>query len=369
LPTNPGPGSGACLPATNATDALKCSLTNNGAKVTDLVICPGDAVAPYITSGLARVCLRRQSLVAFLGLAGVTTARVSARAGAGLSSGPLPYGMMVLDPTGNAAFKIAGSATMTVTNNGGTYTRSNDSSCALNIAGSTSLTATGPNHVVGAFCGGGTVSPAPTTGYAYLNDPLSGVARPLIPGSCIGGTQHLDGAISNPTGILCYSGSVDVQNGKTATLAPGVYIFKSDLDVKGTLNSSGGVLLYFTCATSPCGTSSCNGTTPDGMSVASSGIMNLQGNSQYRNLTVFVDRTAGGGFAANLVRLTGGSQVQLNGIIYAPCSSVVWSGGSGATTLDANVLAGEISLGGTIDVSMDFSQSPPITQITYAITE
>jgi len=361
-----------------ATDHAKQWLTRNGA-ADDLADCPlpsngcpyrvDDRIVYWYCSGdgkfdTVRVCVGRDSPGIFAALSGIDAVRVSAAATAKVIKEPSTYALMSMNEHDCKSFLVQGNVDVTVTEGGGSYTRSDCADNALQVGGSATLT-TGVNDVVGGadIVGGADMEP-PATPQDYLDDPYGDLDQPTVSGACFDGEyKYTTGTAELWPGRYCDTLEV---NGAVVTFNPGVYVlehglkvtggtFTSDADGDGVLDDDEGVLLYNTCPTSPC-----NGSQPDDIEKGGNAIIKVKGLPEYDNIVIWVDRTAGDG---SQVKLVGGADDYLAGRIYAITAKVDISGSPGVVlTLNMSIVADTIELHGdaTIDIPFDPLLAPPI---------
>jgi hypothetical protein len=196
---------------------------------------------------------------------------------------------------------------------------SSTNTCTPSSTYTTQIVGSGPGYT----CGGSNtncIQPSPTTGAANSGDPMAGLPAPSYnPGSCVAppswnGNQTYHQ--SNPTGTVCFNGSLSVQQG-TLNLDAGTYIFtgcggNGGLSASGNGNISGtGVTLYFTgnCGVSFTGNGNISLTAP------SSGT--------YNGVLMYQDASD-----SSTDYLTGGSSQILNGVVYFPDALLHYTGGS-----------------------------------------
>ncbi|TAK73830.1 MAG: hypothetical protein EPO16_11835 [Dehalococcoidia bacterium] len=272
---------------------------------------------------------------------------------------PLQFALMAMNPTACTTLTLSGQANVSVTGGGGTFTNST-STCgngALRASGGGSLSA-GINDVVGisATSGGSSITVAPTTGVPQRMDPFRDLVPPTVPATC-----------GNPNGPVlapgCWKQKLSVTtNGQTVTLLPGVHIFQNGINVSaGSLVSSGPVLIYATCDPSPC-----NGGKVDISITGGNNV--LIGNPDYRNVVIWVDRTAS---ANSTVKLAGQGNTGISGSIYNINSSVTLSGGSSgsSTVLNISVVADTIGLTGQGNVVLPWNPLTAPSEILAELVE
>jgi hypothetical protein len=321
-----------------------------------------------------RVCVRRESPGIFAALSRIKSVWVSAAATATVVEEPSLYSLMAMNPDdckSHSSFWVHGDATVEVTGGGGTYTRSAcpPPKCGLLASGTATELVTGVNDVFGcgATNGGATLEPPPTQQVA-LDDPFADLVQPTVSGSCFAGPyKYQSGSATLSPGRYC--DQLQVSSTASVTLQAGVYVlekglsvtgsgsFTSDLNGNGVLDPGEEVLLYDTCASSPC-----NGAKPSDIEITGSVKVALKGVPAYHNIVIWVDRTAASG---SLVKLGGSAAAGVDGTVYALKSEVDIDGSGVATlTLNMAIVADTINIGaGDITIPYDPLLAPPIRRI------
>jgi hypothetical protein len=318
-----------------------------------------------------------------------------------------PFGMLALNPTMCKAIQITGTGIVNAYAN--VQSNSNGSGCTS--GGPIGFSRTGGSTVnvyaSDATCrsvgiiqdqGSGSMTCTKAPGSFALPDPLRNLAAPTIPALaaamhpvghtltppayCPGGTPapnqaspHVcalspTGTYKNKAWVLfpgLYPGGLDVDQGTTAYLMPGIYwigggglsvqtggnIFTvgAEADAKASVSSStwgGGVLIYNSKLPASAG----GPITLDG----SGAYIKLKAyhavapdpTSVYNNIVIFQDRTV-----TSTVTLNGAASVtQVEGIVYVPAAQIKLNGNGGFLTLD-QVIADNYLIdggGGRIDV-------------------
>jgi len=320
-----------------------------------------------------RVCVRRESPGIFAALSKIKSVWVSAAATATVVEEPSLYSLKAMndDDECKSTFLVHGNATVSVTGGGGTYTRceSPPPKCGLLVSGTSAKLVTGVNDVAG--CGttnGGATLQLPPTPQVALDDPFADLVQPTVSGSCLPGSHnYTSGPHTLSPGRYC--DQLQVSSTALVTLQPGIYVlhkglkvtgsgrFTSDLNGNGVLDPGEEVLLYDTCASSPC-----NGARPGDMEITGSVNVALKGVPAYHNIVIWVDRTAGAG---SLVKLGGSAAAGVDGTVYALKSEVDIDGSGVATlTLNMAIVADTINVGaGDITIPYDPLLAPPIRRI------
>ena len=265
---------------------------------------------------------------------------------------PVRYSLMAMSPSDCSALWLGGQGSANISGGGGTYTNST-SDCgngALRASGGGSLVADF-HHIRGSSgtSGGGVISQAPTEG-VVRSDPYADLVAPTMPGSC-----------NNPSGSVlapgCWRQKLTVSGG-TVTLQSGLHIFQGGISVSaGSLVTDGPVVIYATCNPSPCNGSKVDISITGGDNVLVGPSEGSALYSTYRNVVIWVDRTAG---SNSTVKLAGQGNSGLSGSIYNIGSSVSLAGGASGTStiLNISVVADKISIGGQGNITLPWN---PIT--------
>lgn len=163
------------------------------------------------------VCLKSDIPALFAGLAGVNTVTVSARAKATLEKVPSLYSIMAMHDDRCSSLNVTGGADVFVEGGGLTYT---DSTCvpnALDVGGTSTLTAAAGHEVVGE-ARNTTGLVGPVTEYASrVRDPFRSVVMPHRPSACAPREDTGTPPPNNPNQRHTYA------NGDRVILLPGRY--------------------------------------------------------------------------------------------------------------------------------------------------
>jgi hypothetical protein len=304
-----------------------------------------------------RVCVRRQTASLFAQLSGVSGVYVSAQAAARVVDEPSPYSLMAMNMSAGSTLRVHGPA-VGIMGGGGTYTRSSHMSRALDVedcAGS--LTSTGVNHVVGGVGCASDVSPAATRA-GILEDPFEDLLQPSPTAGCATPPAPSFTGDLVPGTTYC---SLTVGSTGNVNLPAGVYHFRGPVIVhgSGTLRGSD-VLLYLTCASSPC-----NGSRASRFEFMPNSNIRLTGRAASRDMLLWVDRTSAPGEPAldPQVLITGSPTTILDGRIYGYTAHVEIGGpGGGGDDADEGGGGGApLNLNTTIVAdNIKFSASNPI---------
>jgi Flp pilus assembly protein TadG len=280
-----------------------------------------------------------------------------------VTTGPSPYALMALNQSACSSFSLNGTTTVSVSGGGGSYTRS---SCAtaLNLTGNAVLN-TGVNDVYGGWTKNSNASwtPEPTS-QVWLPDPFANLAAPGTSGlPCWTGDYTFTGnqsVILSPDYAYCQELRVSANAG--VTLIPGTYILRAGMQITGNgsvnVQNNGEVLLYNTCASSPC-----NGATPGSIDIAGNGAVSLRGLSSNHNIMVWVDRTASSAGGLKICGHASGSQT---GIIYAP-SQTLKVCGNGTVTWQA--IVDQIVNDGNANLTINYDQNMVAPSYHVSLTQ
>jgi hypothetical protein len=337
----------------------------------------------------------------FMGVVGITQQRTGAMGVATNASDiALPYSLLALNPHACGANKITGSPGTAVTTSGAIHI---DSDCAttpgaLQLAGNGVLTS--PEcDVVGLITESGGATNACTTapaGVLISGDPLRSLPPPPqpgtpatvlpldatpgpIPANCPGGsapaTDAAPGTCAFSAGGMAgktyrlfpgnYPGGISTSKA-TLYLDPGIYwiggsgihiqsggavISKAPGDDSGTA-PSGGVLIYNTSdpvpATGCTGAGCYDGITINGGGSGPEPTLALEPieTGDYKNMVIFVDRTAALGGALDIDLNGENSVLNISGTIYAPTASLRFNG-SDTDVLSAQVICYDFVVNGS----------------------
>lgn len=244
----------------------------------------------------------------------------------------LPCGLCVLNASASGALVVPGNGSLSLT--GGYDIHVNSSSpSAIQANGNGTITNTAAKiDVKGGSSGGGTISPAATTGVAPLPDPLSGLQTPVE----LGLPLTSPGYSGQPTiGPGIYSQLLVTHD---LTLSPGVYVIEGPFTISGGANVTGtDVTLYFTCPKYPVETngSSCSGGPGGYFAASGNGTVRLNAppptstTAAYPGLLMFYDRTDTGSSTAGNCGTSfasGNGSFSATGTIYAKAATVCVAG-------------------------------------------
>lgn len=238
-----------------------------------------------------------------------------------------------LDPTASGAVKVAGGAQVEL--GCGVIVNSDDPNALTQSGTGSCLTAT-KIKVVGDYAGT-CVRPDPLTGVNAVNDPLASLEPPSY-GGCDheGKTQVNSGdVIVLSPGVYC--GSIEALSDARITFAPGLYVLDG-AGLKFSAQSSvvgEGVTFYFTK----------NSGTADNISIQAGANVTLSASTEgdLAGVLFYHDRGAPTNVTHNL---TGGSSMNLEGILYFPNQGLSFSGGASVDSTASMMIANTVSFTG-----------------------
>jgi hypothetical protein len=265
-----------------------------------------------------------------------------------------------LHPTASGALTVSGTADVHL--DCGVVVNSNDPAAALNQTGSSCLGATSVS--VGGGYSGSCVSPEPEVLMPNYGDPMSSVltASPTV-GSCdyptlqiidSGGGGHGGGGgggapVSLSPGVYC--GGLDIRT--NVVLQPGLYIINGGyFRIAGTAtvtnneDANGGVSFYLTGSGTNYATVTIQGGANVTLTPMTTGLL--------ANILFYQDPNAP---ASGTNQITGGSTMQLTGILYFPSQHVDFTGGSSVAQSEILLLASTITFTGTSYLDADYANS------------
>ena len=339
-------GSAAQARTAAATDATRNGYTDGGF-ITMTTASPPTSGTYLNDPGYIEVTITEQVLTRFLFGASAGRTAITVRAVAGLARSGSGQAVIVTRANGSQTFRLAGSTSFTITS-GGTNTNTTDGDAMAIGSG----TLTGTFH---RFTGGlqngvqAKMNPAPVTGVAAAADPFAAVAGPSTASLPAFGAQTITTTVVLSPGN--YSGLVSVNNGGTAKLDPGIYVFRAGLRSMGTgslvLNVAGsGVLLYNANLNYPAVGGACGN-----LSLAGTGVHTLAASKtgSYAGMLVFQDRTC-----ANTATITVRGTTSLAGTLYVPAAQLTVAV-AGSVTIASQIVANQLLINGNNTLTMTFT--------------
>ncbi len=244
-------------------------------------------------------------------------------------------GLIVLSPTGDQALKGSGSAVANVT--GGVFVNSNRSS-ALSLTGSAAVNSSAAISIVGNYntWGPGATSPTPATGVTSITDPLSALPVPVKPAGACNNYSLSGGSDTINPGLYC---KITVSGGGHLSMNPGTYYVDT-----GDFSSSGGsssitanqAFIYVRLGN---------------VTLSGGGTFNLTAptSGDYKGMLIFMGRTN-----SNDITISGGSGSSFTGTVYGVASTINLSGGSGALTINSQIIVDKAVLSGSSSININY---------------
>lgn len=267
-------------------------------------------------------------------------AQVKVRAVAGLDRAPASgAGLLGLNGGASGAMTLSGSATINV--NGSNLGVSSSSATALTGSGSAKITA--PTiDITGNYTLSSTSQLIGTvrTGAPASSDPLASIPAPDPNAQPLRSASKLN--LVATTATLQpgrYVGGIAMSSGANVTLQPGIYyIDDGAFTVSSSTLTGNGVMIYAER------TFGLSGSSPVVLSPPTSGT--------YQGLSIFQDRNPVSPYP---VGLSGGSNLNLSGTIYAPKARVTLSGTSGVANIGSQIIADMISMSGFATLNINWN--------------
>lgn len=256
--------------------------------------------------------------------------------------------IVALDETLDRAIDITGTASV----NADCGVMSNSSSAeAIYIGGKASLTADpAQSHGDILINGSATLvtnSPLQTfTG--RLDDPYSDLTIPPL-GSCdyydSGKPYGVGDNLTLSPGRYC--GGIDIK-GKNVTFQPGTYIIdEGDFTSNANASFSGdGVTIILTAtAAADVGNVNLNGGASADLTAPTSG--------DYKGILFYQDQNAASDSSSNANQFNGGTDLNLDGVIYIPNQAITFNGGAAANPACLQIVARKVTFSGNSDIGND----------------
>lgn len=285
------------------------------------------------TAGAIEVIITQPQSRIFSTLWSTAVVNVTARAVAVAGNNGLGC-ILSLDGSASGATTAQGSTSVAL--NGCSLYDNSNSSTALTVGGSASVSAATVD-VVGGISGLSNISSTggSFTGVGSINDPYSGVTPAPFSG-CDQTNFTAKSTVTIDPGVYC--GGMKLNAGAVVTLNPGTYyIDQGSLTVNGGATLQGtGVTIVLTSST---------GSNYATVSIAGGATINLTAptSGPTAGIVIYGDRNMPIG---TTLKFTGGSSQIFGGAIYAPEASVSFSGGSGTSTACTQLIADTITFTG-----------------------
>ena len=257
-----------------------------------------------------------------------------------------------LNPSSSSALRVSGGAVVEL--NCGILVRStNNRGLFQNGGGCLEATVIKVAGNYSAAC----VTPSPVTGASSFPDPLASLQAPSY-GGCD------------------YSGNITISSSSPQTLTPGTYCGKIKVNANATLNFDPGLYVLDGAGLDVSGQGTVNGTdvsfyltqnsgVPDSITFSGGATVTLTADpgGPLPGILFYQDRNATGNITH---RFTGGSSMNLSGVLYFPSTGVDFSGGSNLTDSEAMIIADTVEFSGntTVDLIDVTTTNPLLTQAT-----
>jgi hypothetical protein len=244
-----------------------------------------------------------------------------------------------------------------------------------------------------------TISPAPVTGVAPIDDPLGGLPPMDTSGMTVRSTTRL--VLNNQTMVLepgIYRGGIQLRNSSIAYLRPGIFVMEGGgLDIGAQASvfsvatgvSSTSVASWTTdCPDETCGVLLFNdagsSTAMGPVSVGAGATLKLRaydpdahanGVADYENILLWQDATPvpTTSYGQPEVALSGGGTVTISGTVYAPSAKVTMGGGSGgsggATNLTLQFISWDLEFRGNSSFVFNFNDEDFARPTNYGLIE
>jgi hypothetical protein len=319
--TNQGKDPSGTASASALTTAGNNGYANDGTTSTVTVHIPPKTGTFAGQDGYAEVIVQFNRERNFSRIFGSGSIAVKARAVArGMEAPYSGAGILLLDPTGKAAFDNSGGGALAVGGNASVIIDSNNSEGA-SLSGSAVLKAANIYITGGSnLTGGAEIKGAVSYGVPPTPDPLASLpvpdpsTMPVISSSTL---TYSSGTHTLSPGV--YNGGIVLNSPAQAILTPGIYYLNGGgLTVTGGAGLTGNQVMIYNNSLD-------NG---DKITISGSGTLKLTPPTSgvYAGLTLFQKRTS-----ASPVVLSGGSNTNLTGTFYAASARVNVSGSSGIT--------------------------------------
>lgn len=198
---------------------------------------------------------------------------------------------------------------------------------------------------------------------------LTSTCKPSMPtppsySSCVanpgGGSTNFTAGPASSSGTICYNGLTIGANGTTPTLNPGIYVIASGTlhfeSGNGAVSNLGGQGVFFYLVGSAALTID-NGAN---VNLVSGGATESGGGTApslgiYNGILVYQDSSN-----SAQMNIAGGSNLYMNGALYAPAGQMIFSNGSGSSIQGGIVCTQLIMSGATLNANSNVSQGTTI---------
>ncbi len=249
-----------------------------------------------------------------------------------------------LNKNASGAVTISGSANVELSC--GVIANSSDPA-GIDENGSGCLTGTEIKIVGGTS--GDCVNPTAETGIDPVDDPLAALEAPSYT-SCSGGAPPvtLGGGADYTLNPGVYCGNINITTSGTVTFSPGLYVLDGvGLTINGASTVFGDDVSFYL---------SQNGNVNDNIAIAGGAtvILSAPSDGPLPGILFYHDRNGSGNITHNL---TGGANMQLNGIIYFPTTDLKFSGGAELNESASIIIADEVTFIGEVHLG-GFTTAP-----------
>ena len=296
----------------------------------------------------------------FMGILGLQSAKVSARAVAGVQDSP------------NCIYALGQTGTGLATNGSGSSLSAacgivvNSSAASALNAGAGAVFATSV-AITGTYSGSCSTSDPSgcRTAVPPLPDPLAQLADPQFSGCDFGEPTPVKvsgGVVSLNPGVYC--NGISITSGASVTFQPGVYILNGGgLSVNGNSTIQGTGVTFYNTARGKYAYAAVN------LTGGTLGFLYAPTSGPTEGILFFQDRTITPKSSQSTNVIAGSSNLNFNGTFYFPTTNLTFSGGGQVATNYTIFVAKTIVVGGNTTLSANFSSlqdGNPIKKITLA---
>ena len=296
----------------------------------------------------------------FMGILGLPSAKVSARAVAGVQDSP------------NCIYALSQTGTGLATNGSGSSLSAacgivvNSSAASALNAGSGAVFGTSV-AVTGTYSGSCSSSEPSgcRTGVPPQPDPLAQLADPQFSGCDFGEPTPVKvsgGVVSLNPGVYC--NGISITSGASVTFQPGVYILNGGgLSVNGNSTIQGTGVTFYNTARGKYAYAAVN------LTGGTLGFLYAPTSGPTEGILFFQDRTITPKSSQSTNVIAGSSNLNFNGTFYFPTTNLTFSGGGQVAANYTIMVAKTVVVGGNTTLSANFSSlqdGNPIKKITLA---
>ncbi len=324
-------GSGTAI-ANSALDAANQNGFNAGAGETIEINCPPLFGQTAGQTGAVEVIVTTPLplLLSALLIEGDKTAASRAVATAGIGEGCL----FALNPSESGAITVAGTAAVEL---GCGVVADSNASSAISVSGGGCLTATTIAAAGGVT--GDCISTDPVVQVAQ-GDPLGAIPEPSYSGCDVVKSTQIPASKDATLSPGVYCNDINITTSGTVTFQPGIYILDgAGLHIGAQSTVVGDGVMIFMVNTSSSNNFDISGDATVDFEAPDSGL--------YQGIFFFESRSASGVNHS----FTGGSSMDIDGIIYAPNGDISYTGGSSSEDANLFIIADTITFSGNSFVS------------------